>query len=428
MKKFIRYRQSTIVVSLILCCFFLLIQCINSNTGDKGKENKAPIANTKKNTKFQQFAGEAKCMTCHHEIYDRFVHTSHFLTTQPASEKFIKGSFTTGKNVFAFHPGLYAAMEKRDSGFFQVAYSNGVEKIAKRFDIVTGSGAKGQTYLTWYKNELFQLPISYLSSANEWANSPGYPDRVIYNRPVTSRCLECHSTYVNVISPPGKEPEEYAHDQILYGVECEKCHGPGEKHVEYETQNPGNKQGKYIINPAMLSRQQSLDLCALCHGGRLQKTTPSFEFTVGDTLSHYFVKNAAAPNTKEIDVHGNQYGLLTQSKCFRNSATMTCVTCHDAHANERGQETLFAQRCITCHNKEHGTFCKIDASKVSSITSGCVDCHMPKQPSMSVALLLPGDVLPTAALIHTHDIKIYPEATKKFLQNKNKAVKKTPKP
>jgi nitrate/TMAO reductase-like tetraheme cytochrome c subunit len=397
------------------------------NNGEKKnaeKEKNTAITDDRK-VNYKKFAGAATCITCHKNIYESFIHTSHFLTSQPASEKYIKGSFEKGKNIFPFNDHLFVSMEKRDSGFYQVAWLHGIEKVAKRFDIVTGSGAKGQTYLSWRNNELFQLPISFLTAANEWANSPGYdPGKVIYNRPVTSRCLECHSTYFNVISPSGKEPEEYDHDQILYGVECEKCHGPGAKHVEYQTQNSKDQVGRYIINPSKFSRQQSLDLCGLCHGGRLQKTKPSFEFVAGDTLSNYFVPGTAGPATKEIDVHGNQLGLLKESKCFRVSATMTCITCHNTHENERGETELFSQRCMTCHNKEHGTFCKIDPSTVSSITSNCIDCHMPKQPSMSVALLLRGDIEPTAALIHTHLIKIYPEEAKRFITNKNRMHQK----
>jgi hypothetical protein len=48
---------------------------------------------------------------------------------------------------------------------------------------------------------------------------------------------------------------------------------------------------------------------------------------------------------------------------------------------------------------------------------------MPKLPSMSVALLLAGHEAPTAALIHTHDIKVYPDATKKFISEEKKHVK-----
>ncbi len=56
-------------------------------------------------------------------------------------------------------------MEKRDSGFYQVAYYKGDPKITGRFDIVVGSGSKGQTYITRYKNELYQLPVSYFTAA-----------------------------------------------------------------------------------------------------------------------------------------------------------------------------------------------------------------------------------------------------------------------
>jgi hypothetical protein len=419
MKKFIDYKRSLLVIFLIVSCIFVLIQCIND--GDKKNEQVAKNTSTtdERKVNFKQFAGAATCITCHKNIYESFVHTSHFLTSQSASKKYIKGSFEKGKNIFPFNDHLYVSMEERDSGLYQVAWLKGEEKVARRFDIVTGSGAKGQTYLSWRKDHLFQLPISFFTAANKWANSPGYdPEKVIYNRPVTSRCLECHSTYFNVISPPGKEPEEYDPNQILFGVECEKCQGPGAKHVEYETKNPKDPIGKFIINPSKFSRQQNLDLCGLCHGGRLQKTKPSFEFTAGDTLSDYFVPSTAGPSTKEIDVHGNQLGLLKESKCFQMSTTMTCITCHNTHENERGKVEIFSQRCMACHNKEHSTFCKIDPSSVSSITSNCIDCHMPKQASLSVALLLPGNIEPTAALIHTHLIKVYPEETKKFIQKK----------
>ena len=412
MQRIISYNRSSIVIFFVISCVFILIQCINNGNEKNEKKVKSAVITDTKNVNFQQFAGSVTCAKCHKKIYESHVHTGHYLTSQPGIEKYIKGSFEKGKNIYPYYAGLFVAMEKRDSGLYQVAYSKGIEKAARRFDIVMGSGAKGQTFLWWKGNNLFQLPITYFTATDQWCNSPGYPDKVVFIRPVTSRCLECHSTYVNTISLPKKEPEEFDHYQILYGVDCEKCHGPGAKHVEYQTQNPKEIKAKYIINPAMLSRQQNLDLCALCHGGRLQKTNPSFEFIAGDKLSDYFVHDTSVPDTKSIDVHGNQFGLLSESKCFKMSSTLTCVTCHNPHENERGKVALFSQRCMTCHNKEHGTFCKINPAQVSSITTNCIDCHMPRQPSMSIAVLLPGAIVPTAALIHTHFIKVYPEETK----------------
>ncbi len=415
MKKIPGYRHSYSIIFLITLSVFFLTQCVNNGNDEiKTEEENTNISETR-NINFQQFAGSATCADCHKKIYESHIKTGHYLTSRPALEKYIKGSFDTGKNIYPFHPGLYVAMEERDSGLYQVAYSEGIEKAARRFDIIMGSGAKGQTFLSWKGNQLFQLPITYFTPADEWCNSPGFPNKVIFNRPATSRCLECHTTYANVISKPGTEPEEYDRSKIIYGVDCEKCHGPAANHVAYEIQNPADSVGKYIINPGKLNRQQILDLCALCHGGRLNKTKPSFEFTAGNYLANYFVKDTSISVAKIIDVHGNQYGLLQESKCFKNSATLTCISCHSTHENERGNTTVFSQRCMSCHSIEHNNFCKIKNVPLSALKLNCIDCHMPREPSMSVAVVLPGATVPTPALIHTHLIKTYPEQVKKVL-------------
>jgi hypothetical protein len=310
-------------------------------------------------------------------------------------------------------------MEKRDSGYYQVIYYQGEEKKALPFDIVIGSGVKGQSVLYWLNNRLFQLPITYFTFADKWANSPGFPKTVQINRPITSRCLECHATYADKISSTSG-PEEFDHNRLIFGVDCERCHGPAAKHIEFQSQNPKETTGKYIINPARLSRQQNLDLCALCHGGSIKKTKPSFTFTVGDTLSHYFVidsLNKDAINSGTIDVHGNKYGLMKASKCFRMSETLTCNSCHNTHENETGKLALFSQRCMTCHNNEHGNFCTINPAPFSQKTN-CIDCHMPAKPSQSIVLFSEGEEAPRAALFRSHFISIYPDETKKFMQNK----------
>lgn len=398
--------HSLIIVSLIVSCIFLISQCINKDS------NTSEIIT---NVNGEQFAGSEVCANCHKNIYDTHINTAHYLTSRPALAKYIKGSFEPGKNVYAYNYSVTVAMEKRDSGFYQVEYFRDTEKKAKRFDIVIGSGTMGQSYLNWRDNHLFQLPITYFSAANAWSNSPGFPDKVLFNRVITSRCLECHTTFVKTISAPDKEPEAFAKNKILYGVDCEKCHGPAAKHVEFQTQNPKQTIAKYIINPAKFSRQQNLDLCALCHGGRLQKLKPSFEFTAGNHLSDYFVVDTAAPNPQNIDVHGNQYGLLRASKCFKMSKTLTCNTCHNTHENEKGNIALFSQRCITCHNNEHKNFGNLNKKQLSAITANCIDCHMPLKASRAIAVQLKGDNFPIAALIRSHFISIYADETKKLI-------------
>ena len=410
MLKRIQYRKSLIVSFCIILCVVLFAECINNNETDHVKII---------NKEIDQFAGSLACANCHKNIYESHIHTAHFLSTRPASEEFIKGSFEPGKNIFAYDPRMVVAMEKRDSGFFQIGYYDGVERITKRMDIVVGSGSKGQTYITRFQNQLFQLPVSYFTAANQWANSPQYPTHpVLFNRPITSRCLECHTTFAKKISAPNADPEEFD-QKIMYGIDCEKCHGPGAKHVSFQLENPKETKAKYIINPSSFTRQQSLDLCALCHGGRLHKLKPSFTFVAGDKLSDYFAFDTLTPSPDKVDVHGNQYGLLRSSKCFRMSETMTCTTCHNPHENERGKTELFSQRCISCHNGNHNVVCKMTASLGSSINKNCIDCHMPLKASKSITELLPGNTNPTSALIRSHFIAIYPGT----IINKNEQTK-----
>ncbi len=413
-----RYRSSVIILFLILFCIFLFTKCINNQ-----KDKAADII---KAGNFEKYAGSGKCISCHKTIYDSHIQTAHFLTSCIATEKNIKGSFDTGKNTFVYNNGSLMAMQKRADGFYQAAYINGIEKKSQRFDMVIGSGTKGQSFASWLNSKLMQLPITYFTSAHQWSNSPGYPNKIAFNRPITSRCLECHSTYADKISPEEVEPEEFDKNRMILGVDCEKCHGPAKEHVEFQTQNPSEKKAKFIINPASFTRQQSLDMCAVCHGGRLQKSKPSFEFTAGDKLADYFAIDTTAKDASNIDVHGNQSGLLAASKCFTMSKRLTCITCHNTHENEQGKTVLFSQRCITCHYDKHENIklCKLQGLPENMLKANCTSCHMPEQPSMAIAVMLQGKKSPEPALMHTHNIKAYPDEAKKVLAYL-KSIKKT---
>lgn len=368
---------------------------------------------------YSEYAGGQACAVCHKDIYDAHIHTAHYHTSEPADEKNVRGSFADGRNTFQFSENEYIAMERRKGHLYQVDYLNGKESLAASIDITTGSGKRGQTYLYWEDNKLFQLPISYFTPLDRWTNSPGYANRVRFNRPITVRCLECHSTYFQMTSDDQAGNDEFSRTGIVYGVDCEKCHGPGTQHIAFHKEHPQEKQARYIINTGKLTRQQSLDMCRLCHGGGLVKTAPSFSFMPGDTLSDFFQLPQDAPDPQAIDVHGNQYGLLASSKCFQGSQ-MTCNTCHDAHRNEEGMLAVFSAKCMNCHNPEHNNFCKLKNKERYDIARNCIDCHMPELTSRAIMVLQEGEEVPTPASMRTHYITIYPEETKKYLAQKHK--------
>jgi len=220
--------------------------------------------------------------------------------------------------------------------------------------------------------------------------------------------------------------EAFDRNKTIYGIDCEKCHGPAAAHVQFHLKNPESKTAKNIVNPEKLPKQRLLDLCTLCHGGALKKIKPSFTFQAGDTLSNYFSLQMAMLNADNIDVHGNQFGLMALSKCFTMS-NLTCISCHNVHENENGKMEIFSQRCVNCHSPQHGKLCKMTGTVGPSITQNCIDCHMPKQLSHAVAVYLQGNDVPTSALLRTHYIKIYPDESKKFLSQLKRSNQK-PKP
>ena len=397
-------RRSLLVFAGIATGLFLLTQCV--------EKKQAPEV-TIQNAYGEQFAGSDACISCHKETVEAHRKTRHYLASQPAVAPFVRGNFNEDSNTFVFNLRQYVKMEKRDSGYYQALYIDGMERRRHLVEMVIGSGTKGQTSVYHNGTKWFQLPVFYYATNNEWANSPGYPGQVIFSRYITSRCLECHSTYVRKVSDALTEPEDFDKTRIIYGIDCEKCHGAAQQHVDFHRQHPGDTVARHIVNPAKLSRTQNINLCALCHGGRMMKTAPSFSFRVGDTLDRFFHKDTSAKDATNIDVHGNQYGLLAASKCFQQSA-MTCNTCHSAHDNQRGMLQAYSAKCISCHNAQHGPECGLSASAGSAISTNCIDCHMPVQPSRAIVFLEQGSDKPIKASMRSHYIKIYPEETKKF--------------
>ncbi len=404
-------RRALLIILLLSTSVFLLIRCM-----DPSDEKAEPILEAGID-RYALYAGSQACQSCHQDISAKHQLTGHFRTSQPSVDSLVKGSFAPGKNTYDYNPELRIVMEKRDSGLFQVVYFRGEEKKAMRFGVTIGSGAKGQTYAWWSNNHLFQMPISFFTAADQWSNSPGFPPKVQFDRPITSRCLECHTTLAMNEAPQEKQ-EIFNPGRMIFGIDCEKCHGPAASHVEYHKGTPGSQDGKFILNPASFTRQQNLDLCALCHGGNIQATMPPFSFSAGDRLSDFFKIDSLAReavNKGNVDVHGNQLGLLKASECFVQSE-MTCNSCHNPHENERGSTAVFSQRCMSCHQDGHEVKCKIDKRLVSNLENNCIDCHMPLQPSRSIAMVLPGNETPTASMIRSHYIAIYAEEVKKFLK------------
>jgi len=372
------------------------------------------------------YTGMAACLDCHKGIGHSYVHAAHALTSRVADIHTVAGPFD---NEFIYDAGHKVIMEERDSGLFQVAVTaRGRE--AHRFDIAVGSGRKAQTYLCWKGDGVFQLPVSYFLTEHSWANSPYYPpDSIWFGRAVAVGCFECHSSYIGTKAMLHKNffegTPQYDRATVVYGIDCERCHGPGALHVAWQQAHPEDTVARYMARFAGLTRQQRLDVCAVCHSGAHSGQERSvFHFKPGDTLANYYFTDPRLSKVPEnTDVHGNQYELLVASQCYLRSKTLECGSCHDVHVRERENLTLFASRCMNCHvpgggaaGGEVAPFCKL-AGKVdqSFLISNCIDCHMPARASARITMLTQTQKDPIADLVRSHYITVYPEESKKKL-------------
>ncbi len=356
-----------------------------------------------------KYAGDQACATCHQEKVRSYHRTAHAITSSLPSRDTIGGKFTAGENILqTVNPNLHFEMEAKDGGFFQTALvklsDSQILARTERFGVVIGSGRKGQTYLFWDGNQLFELPVSYWTELGRWINSPSYPDGTAsFERPVHPRCLECHATDFESRGPPFNA---FNQASLVLGVTCEKCHGPGQEHIRLfsaasaAAHPPANPA---ILNPAKLPRKRQIDACALCHAGIGQSLTPPLSFAVGDELDRHLVFPAVEPGA-HIDVHASQVQLLERSRCFQSSPAMTCTTCHDVHAPQR-DPAAFAARCLECHQVES---CRKFPALGHRIDQACVTCHMPLQETDQIMASLDGKNL--SPKVRNHQIAIYPEA------------------
>src|SRR5215510_8461937 len=344
------------------------------------------------------------CRVCHQTIFDNFIKTAHFKTSARAGAASIsgesRGNFSDGRNILRTRDSdIYFKLERRDASYYQTAVDSSKQRSrTEPFDIVIGSGRKGQSYLYWKEGLLFQLPVSYLVDIGEWINSPGYMDgQINFERIIQPRCLECHSTWFKPELVRGSV--EYSSDYEL-GISCVRCHGEGDQHIAYQNAHPTEKEGKYILNPSRFPRDRQLDNCALCHSGAWEPRKPPFSYQPGQSLLDYAPIGVGEADST-ADVHGNQIALLRQSKCFRASPAMSCSTCHNVHQEERNLVQL-AQKCLSCHQTRQ---CKVATKVGSQIMNYCIDCHMPNRKSNLIRINAPGKQF--APEYRSHAIGVY---------------------
>jgi predicted CXXCH cytochrome family protein len=252
---------------------------------------------------------------------------------------------------------------------------------------VVGSGRHSRSYLAEVDGFLVESPVTWYTARRAWGMSPGYDiaRQPGFLRAADESCLSCHAGRAEAVG--GSLHRMHVAEPA---IGCERCHGPGSLHVERHAgrQRPAGAAvdiDTTIVNPARLRRDLAEAVCQQCHlqpdlmavarGRSLSDFRPGLPLQ--DFRHHYGFETA----DKGMMVIGH-VEQLHLSRCYLASDTLSCLTCHDPHAEPRPQERTAYYRsvCLGCHRPER---CTVPAPRRQQERpdNDCVHCHMPRSPT-----------------------------------------------
>lgn len=358
------------------------------------------------------YLGPQACAECHTERVESFLRTAHFRTSRWPVVGDLTGDFKPGDNIYHTRdPNLHFEMTIQDSRHLQTAVSQEGSQQTRRTEeigLVYGAGTIDEVYHYWQQDRLFQLPIAYLNPIEQWGNAPNYRDGFAnFSRETLPACLECHNTYVEHVAGTANR---YVRESMVLGVTCERCHGPGARHVEYHRDHPEQTSAEFIVHPGELSRQRELDICLQCHSEIENRRRPPFTYRPGESLEDYF--RTHGDRHPEDDISANQIEGLSASACFQNTQ-MTCNDCHDPHVHEGPHNSgAIENSCLSCHER---VACHARTELPEAVQDACIQCHMPPRPAMNFTFHTRSEDYLPLIIRHDHRIAIHPAATQAVL-------------
>ncbi len=349
------------------------------------------------------YVGSEACRQCHPREFESYLATHHsraLVDVKPEAEP--------ADAVFDHAAsGRRYRVARRDGQLFHeesLLLDDGTEfeLTSQPVRYRVGSGHYARTYLCEADGGfLFESPVTWYESAQSWGMTPGFdkPAHRSFSRHVLENCLWCHSGQISMSTT-----STFRLRPVENAIGCERCHGPGEAHVDFQ-QAPRTvaRADDPIVNPRRLTRRLAEAVCQQCHlqgdipiGGRNVRAS---DYRPGQSLEQFSTVYRHRKRETEMTVVGH-VEQLGASACYRRSETLTCVTCHDPHHAPKivapgDRMEHYRTVCNSCH-ADRG--CKLDFSiRESRSQNDCVQCHMPKSATE----------VPHVAFTH-HHIGIHP--------------------
>lgn len=314
-----------------------------------------------------EYAGSQACKSCHADIYSRQSASNHARSLRQAElVPELLGALPFSR--FDRVSGYTLTLSSNSASRVRLESANDAESGAATLDWAFGSGAKGitplgrtdrggwvESRLTWYESV---GAIDFTTGASKYD-----PQNVIESlgRGLTAQqvtdCFGCHTT--------GYDKRTSAPTADEMGIRCERCHGPGQAHIEAALD--GQSLDGTIFNPSALSGFEQARMCGSCHGVPPQDND--------------FDALALLEGTPHSVRFPSQRIVL--SRCFNETfGELACTTCHDPHRDVSAEADSFDESCLSCHDtgaRDRGTVCP-------EASADCASCHMPRERVMRHSL------------------------------------------
>jgi len=297
------------------------------------------------------YVGKEACAECHQAQYEKQSASHHAGSLRPIMGSLVGTTLLKDRHS----PDGRMLYEPRGDKIF--VRENGGPDVAV-LEWAFGAGAQGSSPVGHLGEQYIEHRFSYYSRIRDLAPTFGHPPRV--STPIAElgvleanetifRCFHCHATAVEQL-PSGPDLTH-----LLPGVQCERCHGPGSSHIQAAKAgaSPETIRGE-IVNPGRFSAKAQIQICGQCH----RLPTPD----IGDQPE---LENP-------VTVRFAPIGLLA-SRCFRASGTLSCLTCHDPHADASPRTDMsYTGKCLVCHGNDRrpAKLCQRAAKQ------NCLPCHM----------------------------------------------------
>lgn len=279
---------------------------------------------------------------------------------------------------------------------FRIEGKDTVHKRIERVDYIIGSGQHTNSHMTNVNGFVYQLPLTWYAQKGRWDLPPGYEDghNVRFGRAIGLECMSCHNAM------PGFEKNSMnKFVSIPRGIDCERCHGPGELHVREKAAghlvDTATAIDYTIVNPGKLPWELQIDVCQRCHlqGNAVLKNDKDFtDFRpgkrLGDFIDIYMPRYQGRDDEFIMASHAQR---LQMSTCFvaarkqEHGKALTCISCHNPHVSVKVTGSgVFNTSCNNCHTTQKKNTCTADPSIIKAADNNCVKCHMPKSGTIDI--------------------------------------------